>query len=106
MRAKPIQSPRARIGTERAAQWLIESVRIGVLGRLAGFFIAASWRRSGDPLVDFGNGLYAAWRIAGGAVLYRDVSVDYGPLSQYATGVLFYLFGPGTVVVVIANLVV
>lgn len=30
--------------------------------------ILSTWRRSGDPVVDFGRDLYGAWRILGGAV--------------------------------------
>jgi hypothetical protein len=85
--------------------WL-ELLGIVLLAGLAVFFIAASWRKWCDSLVDFGNTLYAAWRLAHGAVLYRDVTIDYGPLSQYFSGALFALFGPGMMVVVTANLAV
>ena len=42
-----------------------------------------SWRKWPDPLIDFGRELYLPWRLANGAVLYRDVDDFYGPLSQY-----------------------
>ena len=83
-----------------------EILGVGVLCGLVVFFLATSWRKWPDPLVDFGNGLYIAWRLAHGAILYRDVDVDYGPLSQSINGILFTLFGPGIMVVVAANLVV
>jgi hypothetical protein len=85
--------------------WL-EFLGIVLLAGLAIFFFATSWRKWCDSLVDFGNGLYAAWRLAHGAVLYRDVYIGYGPLSQYFSGALFALFGPGLMVVVAANLAV
>lgn len=46
------------------------------------------------------------WRLAHGAVLYRDVDDFYGPLSQYFNAGLFALFGPGLMVLVTANLVI
>lgn len=57
--------------------------------------IAMSWRRSCDPIVDFGRELYVPWRISNGALLFRDVLHHYGPLSQHYHACLFYLFGPG-----------
>ena len=77
-----------------------------LLAGLAVFFLAASWRKWPDPLVDFGRELYLPWRIADGAVLYRDVDDFYGPLSQYFNAGLFKLFGPGLMVLVAANLAI
>src|SRR3954471_958957 len=39
------------------------------------FVIAATltWRKWSDLLVDFGSQLYIPWRLARGAVLYRDI---------------------------------
>jgi hypothetical protein len=80
----------------------------GILG-LSGlliFFLRVSWRRWPDPLVDFGRELYLPWRLAHGAVLYRDADDFYGPLSQYLNAALFRVFGPGLIVLVYANLAV
>ena len=76
------------------------------LAGLTLFFLATSWRKWPDPLIDFGRELYLPWRLAHGAVLYRDVEDTYGPLSQYLNAGLFTLFGPGIMVLVAANLVV
>lgn len=78
---------------------------VGLVG-LVVFYLAISWRKWCDPLIDFGDQLYTAWRLSEGAVLYRDVDVLYGPLSQYFNAALFRIFGPGIMVLVAANLVV
>jgi hypothetical protein len=85
--------------------WLEPLAVIGLAG-LAGYFLATSWRKWPDPLVDFGCELYVPWRLANGAVLYRDVDYFYGPLSQYLNAGLFRLFGPGLMVLVAANLLI
>jgi hypothetical protein len=77
-----------------------------VLAGLVVYFLALSWRKWPDPLIDFGRELYLPWRLAHGAVLYRDVDDFYGPLSQYFNAGLFSLFGPGLTVLVAANLAV
>jgi hypothetical protein len=76
------------------------------LAGLASGFIAMSWRKWPDPLIDFGRELYIPWRLAHGAVLYRDMDDFYGPLSQYLNAGLFAIFGPGMMVLVAANLVI
>jgi hypothetical protein len=76
------------------------------LGGLAVFFLVTSWRKWPDPLIDFGRELYLPWRLANGAVLYRDVDDFYGPLSQYFNAGLFKCFGAGLMVLVTANLAV
>jgi len=70
------------------------------------FFIAISWRKWPDPLIDFGQELYNAWQLSNGAVLYRDVGCLYGPLSEYFNAAVFRIFGPGLIIVVFANLTV
>lgn len=77
-----------------------------VLAGLAVFFLALSWRKWPDALIDFGRELYLPWRLAEGAVLYRDVDDFYGPLSQYLNAGLFKVLGPGLMVLVTANLVI
>jgi hypothetical protein len=76
------------------------------LAALTTYYLAVSWRRWPDPLVDFGFDLYRAWRIAQGAVLYRDVDTFYGPLSQYINAAIFVVFGPGIMHLVWVNLAV
>jgi hypothetical protein len=85
--------------------WL-EFIGLATLVGLAVFFVASSWRKWPDPLIDFGAQLYTAWQLSQGAVLYRDVSCLYGPLSQYFNAGLFALFGPGLIVLAIANLAI
>jgi hypothetical protein len=104
MRAEetPPREPARSAARERA----LEIAGFAVLAALAVFFLAASWRRWTDPLIDFGRELYVPWRLSHGAVLYRDVDDFYGPLSQYANAALFRVFGPGLMVLVRANLAV
>jgi len=78
---------------------------IGLVG-LVVFFLAISWRKWPDPLIDFGRELYVPWRLSQGAVLYRDVDDVYGPLSQYFNSTLFTCFGPRIMVLVTANIMV
>ncbi len=84
----------------------LEFAGIAGLLALAVYFIALSWRKWPDPMVDFGRELYTPWRLADGAVLYRDVDDFYGPLSQYFNALLFRLAGPGMMVLVAVNLAI
>src|SRR6266404_4021904 len=83
-----------------------ETVGLIILVAAAIFFVATSWRKWPDPLLDFGQQLYNAWQLSTGAVLYRDVGCIYGPLSEYINAGVFWLFGPGLIVLAIANLIV
>ena len=66
---------------------------------------AVSWRRWPDLLVDFGGQLYIPWRLANGAVLYRDLFYFAGgPFSQYFNALLFKVFGASFLTLIIANL--
>ncbi len=80
----------------------------GLLGlfALVAYCLAVSWRRWPDPIVDFGRELYVPWRLAQGAVLYRDVDDYYGPLSQYFNALVFRVAGPGLMHLVAVNLAV
>ena len=86
----------------RTGEWL------GMLGLsgLSVLFLATSWRKWPDSVADFGRELYLPWRLANGAVLYRDAGDIYGPLSKYFNAALFKCFGPGLMVLVKANLVI
>jgi hypothetical protein len=89
-----------------ARRALLESLGVLTLIAATVFFVATSWRRWPDPLIDFGQELYNAWQISNGAVLYRDIGCLYGPLSEYCNAAIFWVFGPGLIVLAIANLVV
>lgn len=65
---------------------------------------ALTWRKWPDLIVDFGIQLYIPWQLSQGAVLYRDLFyMAGGPLSQYWHALLFKLFGPSFLVVIISN---
>lgn len=75
---------------------------------IVGVFVERSlvgWRRWGDVLHDFGRELYVPWRLADGAVLYRDVSHIYGPLSPYLNSLWFRLFGVSLATLIVVNMV-
>jgi hypothetical protein len=62
------------------------------------------WPRWPDARVDFGLQCYTPWQLAQGSVLYRDVTILYGPFSSYFNAALFYLFGPSIHLLFFANL--
>ncbi len=93
-------------GTSRPPWWRSTPFHLFALAALATYYLAISWRRWPDPLIDFGNDLYRAWRIAQGAVLYRDADSFYGPLSQHINATIFALFGPGIMHLVWVNLAI
>ncbi len=63
-----------------------------------------SWGTWPDPLVDFGHELYAPWQISQGKALELDIAWGAsGPLSPYGNGLLFALFGPSLLVLVVFN---
>jgi len=66
--------------------------------------LAVTWNTWADVLIDFGQQLYIPWRLADGAVLYRDVATYNGPLSQYWNAMWFRLLGASMRTVVVANL--
>ena len=88
-----------------AHPWL-ERGGVAALVSAAAWFVTISWRKWCHPTIDSGRELYTPWRLSEGAVLYRDVDDVYGPLSQYFNAGLFRLFGPGLIVLAIANLVI
>jgi len=56
-----------------------------------------------DPLIDFGEGLYIAWQLSEGQVLYKDIFYVYGPLSIYLYALWFHLFGLGIYSIAVFN---
>ena len=93
------------LSTNRLKSWrtVLEIAGAAALAGAGAFFIATSWRKWPDPLIAFGQYLYNAWQLSDGAVLYRDVGCLYGPLSQYVNAGIFWIFGPGLIVLAIAN---
>jgi len=65
-----------------------------------------SWLRWPDPIIDFGRELYTPWQLVEGKVLYRDMALFNGPLSQYFNALLFAVFGVGLRTLVVANLLI
>ncbi len=74
---------------ERLSRWA------GPIGLAALFvwLVARDWRRTGDPLIDFGRELYEAWRVARGGLIGRDVVTLFGPWSAAFNGLVFRVFG-------------
>ena len=85
---------------------LAEALAVLALAMMAGWFIASSWRKWPDPIVDVGTQWYVFWRLSNGALLYHDVVWNYGPLSAWFNSELFRWFGPGMMVLVTANLAI
>lgn len=83
-----------------------EYAGIAGLVALAIYFVSVSWRKWPDPLIDFGRELYLPWRIANGAVLYRDLEGHYGPLAQHFNALIFKVFGASLMVLVTTNLII
>ena len=99
----PQKSDRLKQFLERRSFW------IGLLVIAAAFTAGAvlTWRKWPDLLGDFGMQLYIPWRLAEGAVLYRDLFyIAGGPLSQYYHGALFKIFGPSFLTLIVSNLVI
>jgi hypothetical protein len=88
------------------APWKAEGLGILALAAMLVYFLALSWRRWPDPLVDFGQQCYDIWRLSQGAALYHDFVWSYGPISICFNACLFLCFGPGIMVLVMANLVI
>lgn len=75
----------------------------------AGLFIVlavATWHRSGHLLVDYGRELYLPWRLAHGAVLYRDVDSLMGPLAPYVNAAVFRVAGASVTTLLAFDLVI
>ncbi|MCS7078968.1 MAG: glycosyltransferase family 39 protein [Chloracidobacterium sp.] len=76
----------------------------GLLLLLLGILAAATWRKWGDPLIDFGCELYVPWQITQGKHLYRDMGWLGGPLAQYGNALAFALFGVSFTTLIWLNL--
>ena len=76
-----------------------------MLAALGATMLFWTWGTWPHAYVDFGRELYVPWRLAEGEVLYRDIAWFNGPLSAYRNALLFWIFGEGLLVLVLANLV-
>lgn len=92
------------MGEARPGVSKTEVLGILVLVFAATVLLGTSWRKWPDPLIDFGRELYLPWQINEGAVLYRDIDANYGPLSHYFNALIFRVFGTGFMQLVWANL--
>jgi hypothetical protein len=63
-----------------------------------------TWASWPDPVVDAGREVVAATRLAGGAVLYRDVAWFNGPFSAYWNAVWMATLGPSFRTLFLVNL--
>lgn len=74
-----------------------------ILGLISAFYIALYWQKWCDPISDFGRELYVAWRINQGEVLYRDLAFLFGAFPPYWNALLFKIFGPSILTLVLFN---
>lgn len=79
---------------------------VAFLGVVVVWLLQISWRKWPDPLIDFGRELYIPWRLSQGAVLYRDIDANYGPLSHYFNALIFRVTGAGYMHLVWANFLI
>ena len=101
----PGQTPAAAARLPRISKF--EWLGFVLLAAIAVYFLSISWRKWSDPAVDAGSQWYGAWRVSNGALLYHNELVwNYGPLSAFFNAGLFKIFGPGMMVLVVANLVI
>ena len=77
-----------------------------VIAASALVMLALSWRKWGDPVVDFGTEIYIAWQLHEGAVFFRDVRHTYSPLSPYINAGWFTLFGVSYRGLIVGNAIV
>ena len=80
--------------------WQQRAVLAALLAVLAGL----TWRKWGDPVVDFGCELYVPWQITQGKHLYRDMVWLSGPLAQYGNALAFAVFGVSLTTLIWVNL--
>jgi hypothetical protein len=87
-----------------AKPWTSRRYLIAALFLLYILMNVATWRRSGDLVVDWGRELYTPWRLSEGDVLYRDVASLFGPLASYVNALWFSVFGVSIAVIQAANI--
>ncbi|MCL2649216.1 MAG: glycosyltransferase family 39 protein [Phycisphaerales bacterium] len=65
-----------------------------------------TWNAWIAPLIDFGRELYVPWQLSQGAILYRDITSFYGPLSPLLHALCFHFFGASLLTLILANCLV
>lgn len=86
-----------------------QRIRVDRLLPLCGAFAgmaAFTWRRSGDPIIDWGRELLVAWYVSQGWGVPVDSALLFGPLSPHFNGLLFRIFGTSITTLLVANLLV
>jgi len=96
---RPTQPSKAQRKFEGFEKWAGPSLIVIVFCVLALW----SWRKWPDLLVDFGQQLYIPWQLASGKILYKDIIILHGPLSQYFNALWFKVFGPSLTVLIFVN---
>jgi Dolichyl-phosphate-mannose-protein mannosyltransferase len=96
------EPPKARPKFEEFKKWAGPGLIVIVFCLLALW----SWRKWPDILVDFGQQLYIPWQLASGKILYKDITILHGPLSQYFNAFWFKVFGPSLTVLIFVNLAI
>jgi len=82
-------------------------IGLGVIGLACVAGAMLTWRKWPDLIIDFVQQLYLPWRLANGAMLYRDqFYMAGGPLSQYYHAGLFKIFGTSFLTLIISNLAI
>jgi len=101
-------SPEKTAAPSRRPGWLEFAWQDLAVGAGLGVLIVAlfkwSWLKWADLYIDFGRELYQPWRILAGEILYRDLALDYGPLSKHVCALWFGLFGVSFQTLVWSNL--
>lgn len=64
---------------------------------------ATAWGRGPDPVINYGDQVYAAWRFAEGDRLGEALILPDGPLSTVVQGALFWVTGPSVVALGVLN---
>lgn len=95
---KPVRTWRG-LRSDATIHFLAIGVPLPILATL-------SWAKWPDAVVDFGQQLYIAWRLAMGDVLHRDIAYHHGPLAANVNALLFKIFGPHLWILIAANAVV
>jgi hypothetical protein len=78
---------------KRELRWMkwVPEIALLVATSAAGFYARGRWV---DPVADPGTWWSAAYRLSGGERLYRDVYLQFGPLSPYLLSLGARLVGP------------
>ncbi len=68
------------------------------------YMLCKSWLRWLDPMIDFPDTLYFAWRLSEGDLLYKNLADWYGPLPHLTEAAGFRIFGVGLDTIVWMNI--